>query len=222
MYNSQYYTCEQIDQRLLQNYLDDYNSQNNTNLNKVQFLTKLFNALENYEDESEVIELIEDYLGRGFLYAGLATPTGTPSLPQSHQAQLFFIATNPGTYTNYGNINITNVGLHLILWDTDTWSYDTVLEIDQQTGQSTIKVMSQKAVTDLLSLISDSNIKANIGYYECDTAGATAAKVISVANYNLFAGGSMKVKFINKNTANNATLNINSQGAYRGSSRDLL
>ena len=109
MYNSQYYTCEQIDQRLLQGYLDDYNSQNNTNLTKDQFLTLLFNTI-----------------GRN----------------------------------------------------------------------STVD-----------------NLVTQIGYYECDTNGSTAAKAINVANYALFAGGSIKVKFINKNTANNATLNINSQGA---------
>lgn len=108
MFNSQYYTCEQIDQRLLQGYLDDYNSQNNTNLTKEQFLTLLFNT----------------------------------------------------------------VGRNSII----------------------------------------DNIVTQIGYYECDTAAGTAAKAITVANYNLFAGGSMKVKFMNKNTANNATLNINSKG----------
>jgi len=109
MYNSQYYTCEQIDQRLLQGYLDDYNSQNNTNLTKAEFLALLFNTL-----------------GRN----------------------------------------------------------------------STVD-----------------NLVTQIGYYECDTAVGTAAKVLSVANYALFAGGALKVKFVNKNTANNATLNINSQGA---------
>lgn len=41
MYNSQYYTCEQVDQRLLQGYLDDYNSENNTSLTKSQFLSLL-------------------------------------------------------------------------------------------------------------------------------------------------------------------------------------
>ena len=109
MYNSQYYTCEQIDERLLQGYLDDYNSQNDTNLTKAEFLALLFNTI-----------------GRN----------------------------------------------------------------------STVD-----------------NLVTQIGYYECDTNGSTAAKAINVANYALFAGGSIKVKFINKNTANNATLNINSQGA---------
>lgn len=45
MYNSQYYTCEQIDERLLQGYLDDYNSQTGQSLTKAQFLTALFNAI---------------------------------------------------------------------------------------------------------------------------------------------------------------------------------
>ena len=109
MYNSQYYTCEQIDERLLQGYLDDYNSQTGQSLTKAQFLTKL------------------------------------------------------------GSI------------------------------------FSKEGTID--------NTLTQIGYYECDTAAGTAAKAITVANYSLFAGGSMKVKFVNKNTANNATLNINSQGA---------
>lgn len=109
MFNSQYYTCEQVDERLLQGYLDDYNSQTGQSLTKEQFLTKLG----------------------------------------------------------------------------DIFAKETVID----------------------------NIATQIGYYECDTAAGTAAKAITVADYALFAGGSMKVKFANKNTADNATLNINSQGA---------
>ena len=48
MFNSQYYTCEQIDERLLQGYLDDYNEINNTNLTKAQFLSKLYNILNSW------------------------------------------------------------------------------------------------------------------------------------------------------------------------------
>lgn len=108
MYNSQYYTCEQIDERLLQGYLDDYNNQNGTNLTKAQFLTQL------------------------------AT------------------------------------------------------------------IMGKNATID--------NLVAQIGYYVCETAAGTVAKTLVAANYELLAGGSLKVKFLNKNTANNATLNINSKG----------
>lgn len=50
------------------------------------------------------------------------------------------------------------------------------------------------------------------GYYVCDTADATAEKEISATGYVLSVGGSMKVKMTNANTADNATLNINSTG----------
>ena len=109
MYNSQYYTCEQIDQRLLQGYLDDYNAQTGQSLTKEQFMTKL------------------------------------------------------------GNV----------------FAKETIID----------------------------NTAVNIGYFVCDTAAGTAAKTLTAAGYAFFAGGSMKVKFANKNTANNVTLNINSQGA---------
>lgn len=58
------------------------------------------------------------------------------------------------------------------------------------------------------------NNETKLGYYVCDTEGNVATKVISDATgYILSKGGSMKVKMTNVNTANNATLNINSTGA---------
>lgn len=58
------------------------------------------------------------------------------------------------------------------------------------------------------------NNETKLGYYVCDTEGNVAAKVISDATgYVLSLGGSIKVKMTNVNTADNATLNINSTGA---------
>ena len=65
MYNSQYYTCEQIDQRLLRGYLDDYNSQNNTNLTKAEFLTLLFNTIGR---NGEVDDLVTKVNSLGFAF----------------------------------------------------------------------------------------------------------------------------------------------------------
>lgn len=109
MYNSQYYTCEEIDERLLQGYLDDYNTQTDQRLTKEQFLTKLGN------------------------------------------------------------------------------------------------VFAKENVID--------NTAVNIRYFVCDTAADTVAKVLTAAGYELFLGGSIKVKFSHRNTADSATLNINSKGA---------
>ena len=58
----------------------------------------------------------------------------------------------------------------------------------------------------------------------CSTAAATAAKTISLEDYELKDGNVIYIKFTNDNTATSPTLNINSTGAkainYRGSAVD--
>ena len=192
MYNSQYYTCEQIDQRLLQGYVDDFNSHTSQSLTKAQFLAKLAEVFSptffsDYFTKSEINNILDVILTNGFTYGGVATPNGTPYLggdgDDNYQSQLFFIATQPGTYTNYGGTVIPNYGFYIILWDTDTWSFNTIFTY------------------------------ANIGYFECNTAAATAEKTVTASGYMLTIGGAFKIKMVNANTANNVTLNINSQGA---------
>ena len=56
-------------------------------------------------------------------------------------------------------------------------------------------------------------VATKIGYYLCDTAASTAAKTVSADGYVLTTGGSIKIKMTNANTADNATLNIQSTGA---------
>lgn len=138
MYNSQYYTCEQIDQRLLQGYVDDFNSHTSQSLTKAQFLAKLAEVfsptfLSDYFTKSEINNIFDVILTNGFIYGGVATPNGTPSLGgdsnDDYQSQLFFIATQPGTYTNYGGIVIPNHGFYIILWDTDTWSFESIASV---------------------------------------------------------------------------------------------
>ena len=58
------------------------------------------------------------------------------------------------------------------------------------------------------------NNEAKMGYYVCNTDGNVANKVVADATgYILTVGGSIKIKMVNENTAENATLNINSTGA---------
>ena len=57
------------------------------------------------------------------------------------------------------------------------------------------------------------NLQAQIGYFVCDTAAATAAKTIAATGYVLTTGGNIRIKMTNANTVDNATLNINSTGA---------
>lgn len=47
------------------------------------------------------------------------------------------------------------------------------------------------------------------GLYQCTTEGSTAAKEVTATGYELRGGGSIKIKFTNKNTASSPTLSIN-------------
>ena len=63
-----------------------------------------------------------------------------------------------------------------------------------------------------------------VGYFDCSTAAATAAKEVTADGYVLAGGGSIKVKFEHANSAADPTLNINNTGAkavvYNGVAAD--
>lgn len=85
----------------------------------------------------------------GFIYKGVATPSTNPGTPTERVA---YLASEPGTYTNFGGIVIAS-GLYSLTYASGTWtatqmSAGSDIEVVQTTGQSTSDVMSQKAVTD--------------------------------------------------------------------------
>ena len=51
------------------------------------------------------------------------------------------------------------------------------------------------------------------GYGVCETAGATAAKTVSITNYTLVPGGIIAVNFVNAFTASSPTLAVNGSAA---------
>ena len=89
MFNSQYYTCEQVDERLLQGYVDDFNEVNSTNYSKEDLLLKLFQAINwdqvfgKYEENPEFVRLYKDVHNKilwgirtnGDIYYGAGVPS---------------------------------------------------------------------------------------------------------------------------------------------------
>lgn len=148
------------------------------NLADKAFVTDLTNALQT------AVNIINDNIGNGYVYAGIATPSGTPV-----SGKVFYLARQAGQYTNFGGLTVTE-GINILKRNGSAWTQE--------------------------QLVSMADIRKNplIGYYECDTAGDTAAKAVTAAGYVLPAtGGSVKIKMANRNTVANATLNINSTGA---------
>ena len=93
----------------------------------------------------------------GYIYKGVATPSTNPGTPTERVA---YLASEPGTYTNFGGIVITS-GLYSLTYAGGTWTGTQMqagsdIEVVQETGQSTTAVMSQKAVTDELDTLSAS------------------------------------------------------------------
>ena len=134
----------------------------------------------------DVTDAINNKLGEGYLYAGIATASTNPGTPT---VKVFYLARQAGTYTNFGGLTLTE-GVNILKYNGTAWSQE--------------------------QLISIADIFKNplMGYYECDTAGATAAKTVAATGYVMpTTGGSVKIKMANRNTVANATLNINSTGA---------
>jgi hypothetical protein len=131
----------------------------------------------------------------GYIYKGVATPSTNPGTPTERVA---YLASEPGTYTNFGGIVIAS-GLYSLTYAGGTWtgtqmSAGSDIEVVQTTGQSTSDVMSQKAVTDEMTenykpIDGGSISKPQIGIWDPDTgyisstAGIRANLQISAIGY---------------------------------------
>ena len=72
--------------------------------------------------QKAVTNLIEELKNAGYVFAGIATPETNPGTPDQN---VFYLATEPGTYANFGNIEI-NEGEAVILSNkTGNWTKTT-------------------------------------------------------------------------------------------------
>ena len=95
----------------------------------------------------------------GATYVGVAHPDTEPETPTN---KAFYLTTQEGTYTNFGNITVESGKLTVLLYNGSTWEKQvldlpasgggggTSVTVVQEKGDSTTDVMSQKAVTDEL------------------------------------------------------------------------
>ena len=119
----------------------------------------------------------------GYIFKGVATPSTNPGTPSERVA---YLASEPGTYTNFGGIVITS-GLYSLTYASGTWtatqmSAGSDIEVVQTTGQSTSAVMSQKAVTDEIDIISE-NIEIIDSMYDSNIFDIAASTLVPKANY---------------------------------------
>ena len=183
---------------------------------------------DSYWDEL-ITNIIEKFkLVRGATYMGVASLDTVPT--KVIGAKMYYFATVAGTYKNFDNLVVPQ-GINVLYSDNgSSWVNTTLLEVAQELGVSTNKVVSQKAVSDKLSDLSskfsnevdrihqniyglDKTISISefkIGWNEISSFAATAN-----ANYNITISldvaisGGVYVR-IKENEAVKQTFEINS------------
>jgi hypothetical protein len=107
---------------------------------------------DSYWDEL-ITNIIEKFkLVRGATYLGVANLDTVPT--KVIGAKMYYFATVAGTYKNFDNLVVPQ-GINVLYSENgSSWVNTTLLEVAQELGVSTNKVVSQKAVSDKLSDLS--------------------------------------------------------------------
>ena len=86
------------------------------------------------------ITAINNNIGNGYVYAGVATPSTSPVT-----GKVFYLAVQAGTYTNFGNAVVT-AGLNVIKYNGSVWSVDQVIAIDAEPTQGSANLVKSGGV----------------------------------------------------------------------------
>lgn len=108
---------------------------------------------DSYWDEL-ITNIIEKFkLVRGATYMGVASLDSVPA--KAIGAKMYYFATVAGTYKNFNNLVVPQ-GINVLYSENgNSWVNTTLLEVAQELGVSTNKVVSQKTLNDALNLKAD-------------------------------------------------------------------
>lgn len=135
-------------------------------------------------------------VGENATFAGIATPSTNPGAPDGN---VFYFATQAGTYSNFSEITIDNPGFYVISWSSSTWSKSDVMSIAQGLGGSDIFLVSQQAITneirDILNVIKNNNFinevsakSTSTGWINKDTGEITEEEGWHNSDYAISGG----------------------------------
>ena len=85
---------------------------------------------------------IKELYDNGYIFKGVATPTTNPGTPTE---KIAYIASEAGTYTNFGSIVLT-AGLYILTYNGSTWSSTSLKDLAFKTGQ----VLSDTGIIDYI------------------------------------------------------------------------
>lgn len=101
-----------------------------------------------YDSSNKSLEDILKPLTENATFAGVATPTTNPGVPDG---PVFYFASQSGTYSNFNGIEL-NQGLSILIWNGSLWESINIMTIAQGFGNDKNKIISQDALTYVLGL----------------------------------------------------------------------
>ena len=96
---------------------------------------------------NQVLNAMVTSLGTNYQFAGVATPNTNPGTPDQN---VFYMATQAGTYTNF-NATVLPVGISILLWN-GSWSHQTFFEIDSVPTSGSTNLVTSGGVFEKMKL----------------------------------------------------------------------
>ena len=92
--------------------------------------------------QKAVTNLIEELKNAGYVFAGIATPETNPGTPDQN---VFYLATEPGIYSNFNGIEVGYNEAIILHWNNSTWTkeesgFATTTQVEAVIGSSSTEV----------------------------------------------------------------------------------
>lgn len=117
--------------------------------NLKQSITEVIRTNGNQEITGAVLQstllTIISTVGANATFAGIATPTTNPGTPDQN---VFYIASEAGTYTNFGNIELQN-GLSVLMLNGSSWVSQQMLSIDDEPTAESDNLVKSNSIAKL-------------------------------------------------------------------------
>lgn len=148
---------------------------------------------------NDVLKSIVNSIGADFLFAGVAEPTTNPGSPDQN---VFYIATQAGTYTNFGNVVIPN-GITIFQWS-GVWSYNIlfagdgeIFDIVNENNLAISKIINITQVGVIDATVCKANVELSAGEYEVSINPISAVFSSEVRLHLLYEGETTPAAYLN-------------------------
>ena len=148
---------------------------------------------------NQVLMAMVNSLGDGYIFMGAATPSTNPGSPDQN---VFYLAYEGGTYTNFGALAVTQ-GFNILKLTGSTWSVEQLIGVDNVPTASSNNLVKSGGVQNELALgaVYDVSAKNPTAGSNNDGKWESLAALLSDANLNTliptsWRKGGMSIKFV--------------------------